>query len=66
MATEIPQQVIDLINDENTIKVLSTVNEQGHPYSVAKWFMRVSEQGYLTYLELLESSRSYSNPMQVV
>jgi hypothetical protein len=61
MATEIPQKLIDLINDENTIKVLATVNEQGHPYSVAKPFMRVLEQGYLTYLELLESSKSYKN-----
>lgn len=61
MATEIPQQLIDLINDDNTIKVLATVNEQGHPYSAAKPFMQVLEQGYLAYLELLESSRSYKN-----
>jgi hypothetical protein len=61
MTTEIPQKLIDLINDGNTIKVLATVNEQGHPHSAAKPFMQVLEQGYLAYLELLESSRSYKN-----
>lgn len=61
MATEMPQKLISLIQDDNTIKVLATVDEQGQPHSVMRQFMRVLDDGYLVYLEHLESARSYKN-----
>ena len=61
MTTGIPQELISLIHNDSTIKVLATLDEQGQPHSVMKQFMQVLEDGHLVYLELLESSRSYKN-----
>ncbi|MFZ1642282.1 MAG: pyridoxamine 5'-phosphate oxidase family protein [Candidatus Contendobacter sp.] len=61
MTFELHQELIDLINDYGTIKVLATVDEKGQPHSVVKQFMHVLENGNFVYLELLESSRSYKN-----
>lgn len=61
MAVELHKELIDLIKDHHTIKVLATVDEKGQPYSVLNQFMSVLEDGRLVYLEPLESSRSYKN-----
>lgn len=61
MAIELNKQLINLINDYETIKVLATIDEKGQPHSILNQHVNVLEDGRLIYLELLESSRSYKN-----
>jgi hypothetical protein len=44
-----------------TVAVLATVNPDGTPHAAVMESLRLSENGTLEYLELLESSRSYRN-----
>jgi hypothetical protein len=61
MAIELSTQLVNLINDYETIKVLATVDEKGQPHSILNQHVTVLEDGRLVYLEHLESSRSYKN-----
>ncbi len=61
MSSEINKEIEEIINHEDTSKVLVTLNENGLPHAVVKQSIRVSDEGKLVYLELLESSKSYKN-----
>ncbi len=61
MAVELGKQLISLINDYETIKVLATVDERGQPHAMLNQHVTVLDDGRLMYLERLESSRSYKN-----
>lgn len=61
MNSEINKEIEEIINHKDTNKVLVTLNENGLPHAVVKQSIRVSDEGKLVYLELLESSKSYKN-----
>lgn len=61
MAAKLNNEVVDLLKRDDSIKVLATVGEQGHPHAAAKPFFRVDDDGNLLYLELVESSRTQKN-----
>lgn len=61
MAIQLAKEVIELLNDKETVKVLATTDEKGVPHAVIKQTFGVGEDGNLTYLELLESSQTNKN-----
>lgn len=58
---ELKKEIIDLINRDNTIKILVTLDEENQPHTAEKKFVHISGDGKLVYLELLETSKSYKN-----
>jgi hypothetical protein len=58
---KLPKEVIEAFKDPETIKVLTTMDEEGIPHTVFKYSMIVREDGQLAFLELLERSRTYKN-----
>ena len=50
-------EILELLNDEESVKVLVTIDEKGLPHPVVKSSLRYSD-GHIVYLEYLESSRS--------
>lgn len=61
MAVQLVKEVIELLEDKETVKVLATVDEKGVPHAVIKQSLHLGEDGNLVYLELLESSRTNKN-----
>ncbi|MBN7773976.1 hypothetical protein [Clostridium aminobutyricum] len=61
MAVTLTKEISDLINDPNSIKIVSTVDREGVPHTVIKQSLYVAEDGRIKYLELLESSHTYKN-----
>ncbi|MGE5611053.1 MAG: pyridoxamine 5'-phosphate oxidase family protein [Bacillota bacterium] len=60
MSIELNEEVIELLDREDSVKVLATSDEDGTPYAVVRpWLHR--DGGKLVYLEPLESSRSNRN-----
>jgi hypothetical protein len=66
MAAQLSQEQIAIINDQQTHKVLATVDENGVPHVVFKQSIHVAEDGNIHYLELLESSRSNHNLVRAI
>ena len=58
MAKLIDDQLKDIINDKDTIKVLSTLTPEGKVHAAVKQSLRVDEQGRLLYLEFFEKSQT--------
>jgi hypothetical protein len=50
-------EILKLLNDEESVKILVTVDEQGLPHPVVKSSLRYAD-GAIVYLEYLESSRT--------
>ena len=61
MAAKLNKEIIALFSNDDTTKVLATVNENGFPHAAAKPFIRVDDDGNLLYLELVESSITQKN-----
>lgn len=61
MAVQLPQELLELLGERETGKVLATVDENGVPHAVAGQSLYVGDDGNLHYLELFESSRSNRN-----
>ena len=61
MAVQLSDEVIAIINDSETVKVLATVDQDGNPRATFKQSLAVGEDGNLFFLELLESSQSNRN-----
>jgi hypothetical protein len=61
MATKLNKEIIDLLDRDDSIKVLATVGEHGDPHAATKPYIRVDADGNLLYLELVESSRTQKN-----
>lgn len=61
MDISLPKEIIDLLEDKNTVKLLATVDQDGHPHLVVKQTIRADDQGNLIYFELLESSKTNKN-----
>ena len=61
MAVQLTKEVIELIGDSDTTKVLATLDADGFPYAVVKQSVQTGEDGNLLYLELLDSSLTNRN-----
>ena len=61
MASQLTSELIDLLGDSETTKVLATLDADGFPHAVVKQSLQPGEEGRIIYLELLESSRTNKN-----
>ena len=61
MSVILSQDVIELVNDPATVKVLATVGADAVPHAVAADSLYVAPDGTLHYLEPLESSATNRN-----
>ncbi len=61
LSIKLENKIIKLINDEDTVKVLSTVDKDNIPHSTFKNFLNVDNNGNILYMELIESSMTNSN-----
>jgi hypothetical protein len=61
MAVELTKEIIDLLAESDTTKVLATLDADGFPHVVVKQSLQPGEDGSILYLELLESSRTNKN-----
>ncbi len=61
MAIRLSEEIKKLLDDSETRKVLTTTDRAGNPHVVFKGSLRVNEDGYLEYLELIESSQTNRN-----
>lgn len=61
MAIQLTRRIIDLIEDNETTKVLATLDAEGFPHAVVKQSVHSGDDGNLLYLELLESSLTNRN-----
>jgi hypothetical protein len=59
-------ETVAFFNDQNTIKVLGTVDTNGVPHVVVKQSAHIAEDGNIHYLELIESSRSNANMVRSI
>lgn len=58
---KIDKEIVEIIENDNAVKVLSTVDQEGNPYVVFKQSLFLTEKGYLGFYELLESSVTNKN-----
>jgi hypothetical protein len=61
MATILSKEIMALFSNNDSTKVLATVNSQGFPHAATKPFIKVNDDGNLLYLELVESSNTQKN-----
>ena len=61
MAEIVTKEIIDLLVDNATVKVLATVDELGFPHAVGGVALHAGENGNLLYLEHVESSLTNKN-----
>lgn len=58
MAKLINDQLKNIINDTDTIKVISTLTPAGEVHAAVKQSLRIDDQGRLLYLEFFEKSQT--------
>lgn len=61
MGTKLTEEVLGLLADKNTSKVLATLDEKGFPHAVGGLSLEADENGNLLYLEHFESSITNKN-----
>lgn len=61
MSAILSTEVIDLLNDPDTIKVLATVDTEGRPHADIKKSLHTEDDGTLHLLEILETSTTGRN-----
>ncbi len=66
MGIRLDEELVALFRDEQTVKVLATVDADGTPHAVVKQSLTVSDDGALVHHELLESSRTNKNLLRAV
>lgn len=66
MAVALAEEVVRLLSEKETIKVLATTDENGVPHAVVKQSLHLGEDGNLVYLELLESSQTNKNMVRSI
>ncbi|MFT3850246.1 MAG: hypothetical protein QM739_16715 [Propionivibrio sp.] len=61
MNARLSREVIDLLNEETTTKILATIDGEGLPHAVIRGELHAGEDGNLHLPELLESSATNRN-----
>lgn len=62
----LPKEVIDLINDPESIKIVSTADEKGNPHCAVKDFFTLLEDGNLAFAEEFEGSQTNVNLVRAI
>ena len=57
-------EVVEILRDPESIKVLTTTDEIGYPYSVFKGSLTAFDGDTIAYTELLENSETYKNMLR--
>lgn len=57
----LPKEVLDLINDSESIKILATTDEKGNPHTAFKDSLTVLDDGKLAFGEEFEGSQTNVN-----
>ncbi|NJD53961.1 MAG: pyridoxamine 5'-phosphate oxidase family protein [Candidatus Methanoperedens sp.] len=58
------KEVIDLIKDSETVKIIATTDENGNPHAVLRESLTILDDGTLAYGEPFESSHANSNILE--
>lgn len=58
---KLPKEVVDLINDSESIKIVATADEKGNPHCAVKDFFTVLGDGNLAFGEEFEGSTTNVN-----
>ena len=58
------QEIIECLNDPETIKTLSTTDESGNPETVFEDTLKALDDQSLAYLEMVETSNTYKNMLR--
>ncbi|HBC93118.1 MAG TPA: hypothetical protein DCZ10_09550 [Pelotomaculum sp.] len=66
MAIVLPDEVVRLLSEKETVKVLATTDEKGTPHAAVKQTLHLETDGNLVYLELLESSQTNKNMVRSI
>lgn len=61
MAIELPEEITELFNRADTVKVITTVSAEGVPHVAAKGSLHLNGNGEIILLELLETSQTNKN-----
>ncbi|HTP26126.1 MAG TPA: pyridoxamine 5'-phosphate oxidase family protein, partial [Anaeromyxobacteraceae bacterium] len=66
MGTSLNDELVALLRDEESMKMLATTDADGSPHAVLKQSLTVGENGNIVYLELLESSHTNKNLLRAL
>jgi hypothetical protein len=66
MKNIVPNDVRTLLEDKNTVKILTSVDGRGIPHATVKNSMVLDGDGNLLYLELIETSVTNSNMVRSI
>ena len=58
---EMPEELVDILKEKETLTTLTTVDEKGVPHTVYKGSISLAEDGCLAYIEMLEGSQTSKN-----
>lgn len=61
---KIPLELKGLLEDPESVKVLTTTDKDGVPHTVFKASLTALDEDFLAYVELFESSQSQKNMLQ--
>lgn len=61
---DLPQATVELFNDPQTVKTLTTTDEEGAPHNVCKSSLTVLEDGLVGYCEMIETSKTQRNMLR--
>jgi hypothetical protein len=56
-----PEAITRLLNDPDSVKIVTAIGPDGIPHSAPKGTLRIDEEENIEYVEILESSKSYRN-----
>lgn len=63
---KLPKEVVDLINNPESIKIVATADDKGNPHCAVKDFFTVLEDGNLAFGEEFEGSTTNVNLVRAV
>jgi hypothetical protein len=61
MSAPLTTETIELLGDPDTVKVLTTVDTNGHPHAVVRKSLHAASDGTIHFLEILEASNTCRN-----
>jgi len=61
---KLPQELMDALKEKDTIKVLTTFDENGVPHTVLKDSITALDEKRLAYMELIETSMTQRNMLK--
>lgn len=62
----LPKEVVDLISEPESIKIVATTDEEGNPHAVFKDFVNVLEDGNIAFGEEFEGSPTNVNLVRAI